>query len=145
MYDNDKTVKDSVKYSDEYLRIRKEAETQNGRHGKSPYLIAVWLCRQTPKKYDMSISNDSSGAAPNVVKSHRTTQTAFCINCGCKNKYMEAAAEADSEVNGVKFSYVEALALCKECGDELYVPDINDRNVQSREAAYRKAVSCSDE
>lgn len=52
---------------------------------------------------------------------------------------MEAAAEADSEVNGVKFSYVEALALCKECGDELYVPDINDRNVQSREVAYRKA------
>lgn len=98
-----------------------------------------------PKKYDMSISNDSSSAAPNVVKSHRTTQAAFCINCGCKNKYMEAAAEADSEVNGIKFSYVETLALCKECGDELYVPDINDRNVQSREAAYRKAVNYSDE
>ena len=58
---------------------------------------------------------------------------------------MEAAAEAASEVNGIKFSYVEGLALCKECGDELYVPDINDRNVQSREAAYRKAVSYSDE
>lgn len=80
-----------------------------------------------------------------IGKPHSTTQTAFCINCGCKNKYMEAAAEADSEANGVKFSYVEALALCKECGDELYVPDINDRNVQSREEAYRKAVSYSDE
>ena len=58
---------------------------------------------------------------------------------------MEAAAEADSEVNGVKLSYVEALALCKECGNELYVPDINDRNVQSRKAAYRKDASYFDE
>ena len=58
---------------------------------------------------------------------------------------MEAVAEADLEVDDSKFSYVEALALCKECGDELYVPDINDRNVQSREAAYRKAVSYFDE
>lgn len=80
-----------------------------------------------------------------IGKPHSTTQTAFCINCGCKNKYMKAAAEAGSEANGVKFSYVEALALCKECGDELYVPDINDRNVQSREAAYCKAVSYSGE
>lgn len=97
------------------------------------------------KKYDMSILNNSSSAAPNVVKNHRTTQTAFCINCGCKNKYMEAVAEADLEVDDIKFSYVEALALCKECGDELYVPDINDRNMQSRETAFRKAVSYSDE
>lgn len=28
MNDNGKTVKDSVKYSDEYLRIRKEAESK---------------------------------------------------------------------------------------------------------------------
>lgn len=72
-----------------------------------------------------------------------TTQTAFCVNCGCRSKYRIATGETDAEVNGVRFSYVEALAVCEECGGELYVPDINDRNAQSREEAYRKAVSCS--
>lgn len=145
MYDNGKTVKDSVNYSDEYLRIRKEAESKWPAWKISIFDSSVAVSAHAKKKYDMSILNDSSSAALNVGKSHRTTQTAFCINCGCKNKYMEAVAEADSEVNGVKFSYVEALALCEECGDELYVPDINDRNVQSREAAHRKAVSYFDE
>ena len=71
------------------------------------------------------------------------TQTAFCVNCGCRSKYKIVTGKADAEVNGVRFSYVEALAVCEECGGELYVPDINDRHAQYREEAYRKAVSCS--
>ena len=67
-------------------------------------------------------------------------QTAFCFNCGCKNKYRRVTEKAEAEVRGVQFSYAETLAICEKCGEELYVPEINDSNAQIREDAYRKAA-----
>lgn len=67
-------------------------------------------------------------------------QTAFCINCGCKNKYRRVTEKAETEVRGVQFSYAETRAICEKCGEELYVPEINDSNARSREDAYRKAA-----
>lgn len=65
---------------------------------------------------------------------------AFCLNCGCRRNFKKIAARAENEVRGVCFGFVKTRAVCIECGEEMYVPEVNDENVKSREEAYRKAV-----
>lgn len=76
----------------------------------------------------------------NKIATEEMPQTAFCINCGCISKYRSVMEEAEAEVRGVQFSYTEMLAICEKCGEELYVPEINDSNAQAREDAYREAA-----
>lgn len=66
--------------------------------------------------------------------------TAFCINCGCKRHYKMVSGREETEVRGIKFGFVETKAICEDCGEELYIPDLNDANVSAREDAYRKAA-----
>lgn len=65
--------------------------------------------------------------------------SAFCIECGGDREYSITTSRVESEIRGVKFSYVEHTAVCIDCGEELYVPEINDSNAQAREDAYREA------
>lgn len=44
------------------------------------------------------------------------------------------------EAKDGKFSYLELHAVCEECGKELYLPELNDKNAQAREDSFRKAV-----
>lgn len=66
--------------------------------------------------------------------------TAFCITCDGEVEYTVFAERVETVVRGVKISYVEVTAKCPVCGDEIYVPEINDTNVQAREDAYRKEM-----
>lgn len=68
------------------------------------------------------------------------TTTSFCLNCGCKKAFKKVAARVETEVRGLRFGFVEMNAVCLTCGEELYVPELNDENVQVREDAYRKAA-----
>ena len=63
----------------------------------------------------------------------------FCINCGQECTYSEKTIQKNVFVRGLLFSYPERCAFCTACGEEVYVPAINDANVQSREVAYKKA------
>lgn len=63
----------------------------------------------------------------------------FCIECSRKVSYSVKSERVELNVRGTKFSYIEQSAVCTECGNELYLPDINDSNVAAREEAYRKA------
>jgi uncharacterized phage-associated protein len=65
---------------------------------------------------------------------------AFCINCGNKMPYSVIENRIENTVKNTKFSYIEQAAKCTECGEEIYVPEINDANVEARETAYRKAL-----
>ena len=66
-------------------------------------------------------------------------QTAFCIECGCKVPYSVTVTRETITVRGITFSYVEMTARCKNCGETLYIPEINDANVKAREEGFRKA------
>lgn len=66
--------------------------------------------------------------------------TAICIECGCKTAYTLKSTLEELTVRGVTFKYVEHSAYCTQCGEEVYVAEINDENVQSREDGYRKAA-----
>ena len=66
--------------------------------------------------------------------------TAFCITCDEDVEYTMFAERVETVIRGEKISYVEVAAICPFCGEEIYVPEINDANVQAREDAYRKAM-----
>lgn len=70
----------------------------------------------------------------------KDTLTAICIDCGCKTTYTIKSHLENSRVRGISFNYVEHSAHCTQCGKEIYVPQVNDENVQSREDGYRKAA-----
>ena len=65
---------------------------------------------------------------------------AYCIGCNEKTAYTVKSQRVEMEVRGTKFYYIEQTAYCRECGEAVYVPEINDSNVLSREEAYRKAA-----
>ena len=68
-----------------------------------------------------------------------TVGECFCLNCGCKQPYRVKSQEVRAIVRGVVFFCPEETAVCAICGEEVYVPEINDRNVVYRESAYWKA------
>ena len=66
----------------------------------------------------------------------RKVKTAFCINCG---KYVEydvfEQGVAQNTPRGIVF-YKELYAGCKKCGEEIYLPEINDKNADARLKAF---------
>lgn len=68
---------------------------------------------------------------------------AFCFKCDRKQRYRLKVTPIRREVRGITFEYNERTAFCVECGKEIYVPEINDINVQAQENAYREAVRLS--
>ena len=71
-------------------------------------------------------------------------QTAYCIECNCKQPYSISSTEVTTEVEGIQFSYVMKQAFCAICESPMYIPEINDENVRAQEAAYyQKAIDIS--
>lgn len=66
--------------------------------------------------------------------------TTFCLNCGCVRTFEKSVVRAETEVRGLKFSFIETNAICAECGTPVYVPELNDENAEERKKAYRKAA-----
>ena len=59
----------------------------------------------------------------------------FCIRCDRKVPFevcyreMQVTRINRQDPSAAKsITYMEAYAICKRCGEELYVPDVNDRN-----------------
>lgn len=69
-----------------------------------------------------------------------TSRTVYCIQCDKKIEYTVKSQKRDMSVRGVNFSYVEQVAYCPICGEEVYAPAVNDHNVWASENAYRKAA-----
>ena len=65
--------------------------------------------------------------------------TAYCIFCGQKMPFSIGSEIRTITVRGVTFDYQELYAKCKRCGEKVYVPEINDKNVDSRNKEFRKA------
>ncbi len=64
----------------------------------------------------------------------------FCTNCIKDVDYIIGIRFVkDLEVKDLKISYDEMFAVCKECGNEIYIPQVNDINVDARIKAYEKA------
>ena len=63
----------------------------------------------------------------------------FCTNCNKEVNYIIAFRFVKNyKVKDLEISYDEMIALCKECRNEIYVPQVNDINVEARIRAYEK-------
>lgn len=61
----------------------------------------------------------------------------YCTSCDKENIYHLKSQRVNMKIRGIFFNYVEQTAYCNECGEEVYVPEINDSNATAREKAYR--------
>lgn len=66
--------------------------------------------------------------------------TAFCSHCNCQSALRTYTRSEHQNVRGVGFSYMGDHAICKTCGNEIYVAELNDINAKAREDAYAKAL-----
>ena len=68
-------------------------------------------------------------------------KTAYCIWCAEKTPYdIHVENKHLIHANGIGFFVKELNATCRNCGFDIYVPEVNDQNVARREEAYRKSL-----
>lgn len=65
-------------------------------------------------------------------------QEAFCDMCRKEIKYDVREISREKEVRGVEFIYTAEEAYCKECGEEVFVAKIRDKNLKQMDLAYRE-------
>ena len=67
-------------------------------------------------------------------------KTAFCINCDEKTSYTVNYRKVYVNIleKGIHYIYNEKYAICNKCGEQVYVPEINDTNAKNREKAFNK-------
>lgn len=69
----------------------------------------------------------------------------FCINCDQKVPIWIRHRKVTIERKSVKFTCDEAYAICQYCGEEVYDPQVNDRNAEAYENAYNMAKGANNE
>lgn len=60
----------------------------------------------------------------------------YCVRCGVKVPYKIESSMKETSVHEVFFKFLETRALCRICGEQVYVPAVNDKNVYERHKAY---------
>lgn len=74
----------------------------------------------------------------------------FCLEChryisdseiGVVGKSVHHKINIEKKHKKFEFDYIEKEAVCKNCGKPVYIPEINDENVDSYMAAYNKEIN----
>lgn len=68
-----------------------------------------------------------------------TKKRAYCIACGQEQPYSTWMSEEILTHNGIQFAVPINHARCTVCGEEIYVPEINDENASRREVEFQRA------
>lgn len=63
----------------------------------------------------------------------------FCINCDARRPCNLKERRIAESNKLAAFVYTEQYLICSVCGEEVYDPIVNDRNVVSRMFAFRDA------
>ena len=64
----------------------------------------------------------------------------FCIKCGDYAPFSVGLRSASTSVRGTDFKFFEEIAICDKCGEEVYVPRVNDNNVDLRHETYLRTL-----
>ena len=62
----------------------------------------------------------------------------FCINCRKKTDILWGKAERITKIKVTPFDYLETIAVCKECGQEMNPHGLIDLNIKELEEQYQK-------
>jgi len=65
----------------------------------------------------------------------------FCIHCYKDVAFTTTTIDSCSSIEGAEYCYREQIALCSECGNEVYVPEIHDANILALEKAVKEKQS----
>jgi len=65
------------------------------------------------------------------------TRKAYCDICRQNIMYNTIESARKREINGEVVSYNEIKSICQECGNEVFVPNIRDENIERLYQAYR--------
>lgn len=65
----------------------------------------------------------------------------FCVACKDYTEYELHQRDAILKVRGVTFMYTDTTAVCTCCNLPMYVPEVNDLNVETKEKAYTAATT----
>ena len=66
-------------------------------------------------------------------------KTTFCIDCSEYRSYTVRTHPETITVRDVSFTYMEERAFCNSCGKQVYVPEVNDHNVDARIREFMQA------
>ena len=61
----------------------------------------------------------------------------LCAECMSLQEYEIKSERATKTVNGVDYTFTKKVAYCKCCGNKVYVPGLDDENVEAFEAVFR--------
>jgi hypothetical protein len=64
----------------------------------------------------------------------------FCIYCRKPVEYEECLNSDTFFVRGIKVDYNRVSALCRNCGGEIYIPELHDLNCMNRSEAYQQTI-----
>lgn len=64
---------------------------------------------------------------------------AYCIACGQEQPYSTSSSTETLTRKGIQFTTPIIHAHCTVCGEEIYVPEINDENASRREVEFQRA------
>lgn len=60
----------------------------------------------------------------------------LCCKCRRVTEYTIHSRVASHEINGIVVQFNEEYATCNECGNEVTVPGLDDKNCQELERVY---------
>jgi len=62
----------------------------------------------------------------------------YCDICRKEVEYNVREVSRDKEVRGEEFTFTAEEAYCEECGEEVFIAEIRDRNLERLDLAYRE-------
>lgn len=65
--------------------------------------------------------------------------TDFCIHCRKNTEYTLQKRNIKRTVRGGEYTFTVTTAICSECGEEMSIPGLIDRNIHEVDAQYRAA------
>ena len=63
----------------------------------------------------------------------------FCIECRKETEYLLQKKDIVRNIRDRKYTFAITVAVCAECGEEMSVPGLIDKNVQEIDDQYRAA------
>jgi len=64
----------------------------------------------------------------------------YCYHCDNDVEYTVREEEISDNLRGVQINFIAQVAYCNECGNEIYIPELDDENIKKANAEYRKKV-----
>lgn len=83
---------------------------------------------------------DTPEEAKAAWEAEQDDSKAFCLNCGKERNYHISRRLVKLKVRGVEFTAPQYESFCTGCGREVYVPSINDMNVELRLRYHKEAT-----